>query len=57
MLGNGLFSSKTPQSTQKEVLKKKKSKARKLAKNNSEPFEASKFSEGEKNVKIFLNSI
>jgi hypothetical protein len=43
MLGNGLFSSKTPQSTQKEVLKKKKCKARKLAKNNSEPLKPANF--------------
>jgi hypothetical protein len=44
MLGNGFFSSKTPQSTQKEVLKKKKkSKARKLAKSNSEPLKPANF--------------
>jgi hypothetical protein len=43
MLGNGFFSSQTPQSTQKEVLKKKKSKARKFAKSNSEPLKPANF--------------
>jgi hypothetical protein len=53
----GFLVPKLPKAPKKKFWGKKKSKARKLAKNNSEPLKPANFLNGEKNVKIFLNSI